>query len=381
MLSFIKNRFKPNIEPMNIIHINKNAILNNYHYLQKLRQSASIFPVLKSNAYWHGIDQILNILKWIEIPYIVVDSFPEYNIVYRHSKFKILLLWETLPVNYKHFNLKRTTFAVYNLETLQVLAKLHKKVKIHLFLNTGMNREWIDINLLPNALEFLKWNHQITIEWVMSHLHSADSNDTLSIETQINAFKTMYHQILEYWHTPVYRHIWASAGLLKIDDEFFNAFRPGLSLYWYNPLLAEDSKYELWNELQPALSLTSTIVAINSISYNEGVSYWPQWKQYEKKSVTSITIPFWYAEWLFRSCREKIQANYKWSYLKQIWTICMNLSCFLWNDKVLIWDKVNLIEAEKDSPCSIYSIAKSTSTIPYEILVHLDKWIRREIIE
>jgi alanine racemase len=48
---------------------------------------------------------------------------------------------ETLPVNYKEFDFKRTTFCVYNLETLQALVKLDKKIKIHLFLNTGMNRE------------------------------------------------------------------------------------------------------------------------------------------------------------------------------------------------------------------------------------------------
>jgi alanine racemase len=70
-----------------------------------------------------------------------VDSFPEYNIVRRHSKFNVLIMGETLPVNYKEFNFKRTTFCVYNLETLQALSKLNKKLKIHLFLNTGMNRE------------------------------------------------------------------------------------------------------------------------------------------------------------------------------------------------------------------------------------------------
>ena len=156
MFSFIKDWFKPNIEPMNHIYISKSNILYNYKYLQSLKPNADLFPVIKSNAYGHGIDQILQIYKWLPIKYIVVDSFPEYNIVMRHSKFNVLLLWETLPVNYEKFNFKRTAFCVYNLETLQVLAKLNKKLKIHLFLNTGMNREWVDADLLPNALEFLK---------------------------------------------------------------------------------------------------------------------------------------------------------------------------------------------------------------------------------
>ena len=168
MFSFIKEWFKPNIEPMNRIYISRSDILYNYKYLQSLKPNADIFPVLKSNAYGHGIDQILDIYKWLPIKYIVVDSFPEYNIVRRHSKFNVLVMWETLPVNYDKFNFKRATFCVYNLETLQALAKLNKKLKIHLFLNTWMNREWIDADLLPNALEYLKNHPKIEIEWVMS---------------------------------------------------------------------------------------------------------------------------------------------------------------------------------------------------------------------
>ncbi len=378
MLSTIKNWFKPNIDVMNCIHISQSALLHNYHYLQSLKPNAALFPVLKSNAYGHGIDQMLKVYKWLSIPYVVVDSFPEYHIVLKHSKFKILLLWETLASNYKAFNFKRTAFCVYNLETLQELAKLHRKATIHLFLNTGMNREWIDADLLPNALEFLKSQPQIMIEWVMSHLHSTDS---ISIDTQIEAFKMMYHQILDYGHTPKYRHIWASTWLFRIDDDFFNAYRPWLALYWYNPLLPEDTWYELWEQLQPALSLSSTIVALNSVPYNEWVSYGPQWKQLEKNDRITATIPFGYAEWLPRSVREKVQIHHESGYIKQIGAVCMNLSCYLWNKDMLIWDQVWLLEAKKDSICRVSDWAEAAGTISYEILVHLDKWVRRIIEE
>ena len=374
----IRDWFKPDIEPMNRIYISKSDILYNYKYLHSLKPNAELFPVIKSNAYGHGIDQILKIYKWLPIKYIVVDSFPEYNIVRRHSKFNVLLLWETLPVNYDKFNLKRTTFCVYNLETLQALAKLNKKLKIHLFLNTWMNREWIDADLLPNALEFLKWCPKITIEWVMSHLYSANSMD---IERQVDAFKMMYQLILDYGHTPTYRHIWASIWMLKLQDDFFNAYRPGLALYGYNPLPEEDSDFDLWNKLQPALSLSSVITAINSVPYNEWVSYDPQRKQVEKEDKITISVPFGYTEWMPRSVREKIDISHEDGNLKQIGNICMNLSCYLWNEKVLIWDKVWLLEQDQNWANSISWWAKAVGTIPYEILVHLDKGIRREIVE
>lgn len=378
MFSFIKDRFKPNIEPMNHIYISKSNLLYNYKYLQSLKPNADLFPVIKSNAYGHGIDQILQIYKWLPIKYIVVDSFPEYNIVMRHSKFNVLLLWETLPVNYEKFNFKRTTFCVYNLETLRALAKLDKKLKIHLFLNTGMNREWIDADLLPNALEFLKNYPKIKIEWVMSHLFSANS---LDIEKQVAAFKMMYQQILDYGHTPIYRHIWASIWLLKLQDDFFNAYRPWLVLYGYNPLPEEDPDFDLWEKLQPALSLSSIIIAMNSVPYNEWVSYDPQWKQLNKSGAMTVTVPFGYAEWMPRIVREKIEIEHQNGKLKQIWNVCMNLSCYMSESITFIWDKVWLLTTGQKSSNSISWWAKAAGTIPYEILVHLDRGIRREIVE
>ncbi|MDR2190583.1 MAG: alanine racemase [Candidatus Peribacteria bacterium] len=226
MRTFIKNLFKPKVAPMNIIHLDKKALLDNFVYLKTLKPQARLFPVVKSNAYGHGLDQILQIYKKIDVPYLVVDSFPEYNIIARHSKHHILVLGETFSQNYKEFDLKRTTFAVYNAETLHGLAKLKKKLNIHLFLNTGMNREGIQPSNLVNILETLKSFPQLTVEGVMSHFHSADSVQSTGMQEQIEQFKTMYYQILEYGHTPKWRHIGASAGLLKMEDDFFNAYRP-----------------------------------------------------------------------------------------------------------------------------------------------------------
>ncbi|MDR0608101.1 MAG: alanine racemase [Candidatus Peribacteria bacterium] len=219
MLSFLKNFFKPKVEPMNVIHLNKKCLLDNFVYLKTLKPQARLFPVVKSNAYGHGLDQILQVYKNVEVPYLVVDSFPEYSIVHRHSKHNVLVLGETYPKNYKEFDLKRTAFAVYNVETLHGLGKLKKNLNIHLFLNTGMNREGIQPVLLDTMLRTLKLYPQITVEGVMSHFHSADipfdsslggerfAGPECCLQEQVDIFKQRYYQVLEYGHTPKWRHI------------------------------------------------------------------------------------------------------------------------------------------------------------------------------
>lgn len=141
MFDRIKEMFRPQLYPMNVIHIYKKHILRNLVYLQSLQPASVLFPVLKSNAYGHGIKEVVKILRKFDTPYLVVDSFPEYQIVKKYSDKKILIIGETLPDNYRKFDLKRTAFAVYNVDTIKALGKLKKHVTVHLFLNTGMNRE------------------------------------------------------------------------------------------------------------------------------------------------------------------------------------------------------------------------------------------------
>jgi alanine racemase len=94
----------------------------------------------------------------------VVDSYPEYMLVKKYSKKNILLLGETLPQNYKRFDHRRTTFCVFNIDAIKAIAKLKRKSTIHLFFNTGMHREGIDINQIQDALDIISKYKHLTLE-------------------------------------------------------------------------------------------------------------------------------------------------------------------------------------------------------------------------
>jgi alanine racemase len=57
----------------------------------------------------------------------------------------------------------------------------------------------------------------------------------------------------------------------------------------------------------------------------------------------------------------------------------MNLCCCEGNDMMEIWDEIWLIENQKNSPLNVQHIAGLAETIPYEILVRLDRGIRRVV--
>lgn len=383
---------------MNKIFIEEKKILNNFKTLQKHKPYYHIFPVLKSNAYGHGLEQITKILSKIDdkkIKYLCVDSFPEYQIVRDFSKKQILLIGETYYKNYKYFDYKRTTFCIYNLESIHFLGKLSKKrrytkkkIKIHLFLNTGMNREWIKNEELINILETLKKYPNLEVEGVMSHFHSAEeistpewqeskqeSNQESANEQQIKLFREMIYEINNYGHSPQYKHISASAGFFTNDDPLFNSARIGIALYGYSPFT---------DKLQPALRITSRIISKQIIQKKEGVSYNHTFIN-QTENCHIATLPFWYAEWLPRSASNKIVFQHqskrkKREEIKQIGNICMNLCSILTKNECSIYDEIEIIWTNTKNKNTVSELAKQTNTIPYEILVKLDKGIRREII-
>ena len=371
MLQRLKNLRKPKVETLNTINISKENIINNVKLIKSLKPSSGIFPVLKSNAYGHWIYQLLEILEGEKFPYLVVDSFPEYQIIHNNSDFNILIMWETLAENYRYFDYNRTSVAVYNLSTLNYLISLNKRIKIQLFLNTWMNREWIQEKDLERFLTLLKNNPKISLDWVMSHLYDADVSNN-HIDKQIGTFKTMYSKIESFWFKPRRRHIGASAWLCSIDDEFFNAWRPWLLLYWYSPFQEEK---EMLRWLKPALTLTSSIISLQKLSPKDWVSYNHKWTA--KEECRSATVPFWYYEWWLRNLAWKLVYYYQWAPVNQIGTICMNLSCCIANENMKIWDKIELIGNDNKKENSIVSIAEKANTIPYEILIRLDRGIRR----
>lgn len=136
MFHFLKKFIQPRLQALNTIEIDRQTILNNLVYLQSLRVDHAVFPVLKSNAYGHGLRQISTILKDSSVPYICVDSFPEYQIVKDFSNKKVLVMGETFHQNYRYYNHRHATLVVYTLPTLKALAELKVPFCIHLFLNT-----------------------------------------------------------------------------------------------------------------------------------------------------------------------------------------------------------------------------------------------------
>jgi alanine racemase len=117
----LKRSIERPLSVLNEIHISQKNLLSNYDFLASLQTGVDIFPVLKSNAYGHGIEQVATILKKRKPVYIVVDSYYEALRVHDIHSSRILLIGYNLPENYVKMNFLWITPVITDLETLVVL--------------------------------------------------------------------------------------------------------------------------------------------------------------------------------------------------------------------------------------------------------------------
>ncbi|HBQ50661.1 TPA: hypothetical protein DD690_01620, partial [Candidatus Daviesbacteria bacterium] len=125
---------------LNRIEISRKNLLENYRFLSAINRKIKIAPVLKSNGYGHGIIEVAQILDKVGAPFFCVDSLYEaYELYKAKIKTPVLIMGYTNPENLKIKKLL-FSFAVFDLQTVEILNKYQPGCAVHIFVDTGMSR-------------------------------------------------------------------------------------------------------------------------------------------------------------------------------------------------------------------------------------------------
>lgn len=385
MIDFLKKIIRAKYQTLNTVEIIKDNILHNVDYLYSLQEQAEIFPVLKSNAYGHGLKEVCQILNYSPVKMVAVDSFPEAQVVYKYFKGKVLFLNEMPLKVYKYAKKNRSEFVVYNLETLKYLSRFGKKAKVHLFLNTGMNREGID-NLEMFLEKGIKYLDKVEVTGFCSHLAESEIDGSNMNRDQEEAFMEGLELLHSYKIFPTWVHLGNSGGTFILNNPALTAFRPGLAFYGYSPFSAENKYYHLAkNNLKPALRLYSTIISVQNIRTGDRVSYSNNFQA--ERDMNSAVIPFGYFEGLNRRLSNKaeflIKSDKQSSWAKILGTVCMNMTCIdggSIDENKLLKSQVQIISELNEDRNSVENLAKLSDSIIYEFLVKINSSIHRKIV-
>ena len=263
--------------------IDTQALQKNLARVRSLCPESKIIPVIKAEAYGHGMEQIARAIinSHTAIAAFAVATMSEALALYSlELDIPILLLPGFADEQELGLcigaGIEMVVHSPYQVTILQdrfesdVLAGVPR---LWVKLNSGMNRLGFSSAECVEAYHTLRGFPEVELV-LMSHLACAD--DLLGAiaseftHKQIAEFNRVRYQLAQESGRAVVCSIAASAGILGLPETHYDYVRPGVMLYGASPLTDETGE-ELG--LLPVMTLHSRLIAINEVAAGDSIGY------------------------------------------------------------------------------------------------------------
>ncbi|HRN51448.1 MAG TPA: alanine racemase [Anaerolineales bacterium] len=358
---------------------------SNLQAIQAHVGAAQVMPILKANAYGHGLVRVGQYMQSLGVGRIGV-AYLEEGILLREAGVTtpILVLGGILgsqaPLFLQH-GLTLTVSSTQKLEQVEAAAAAAGVVaKVHLKIDTGMERIGVHYYNAAGLLEATLRCKHVEVEGIFSHFANADAADLSSARVQVERFK----EVLRFYErhslpTPL-RHMANSGAVLQLPESWMDMVRPGILLYGVYP----SAQAQRTVAVQPALTWASRIVYFKVVRPGHPVSYGSTWQS--DHDVRVVTVPVGYGDGYFRAMSGKAQVLIKGTRYPVVGTICMDQ--FMVNieqDSAFNEDEIILVGESQGEhiteSISVEDLAAWAGTIPYEILTNINTRVPRVYLQ
>ena len=247
--------------------INETALAANFRYL-KQKAKTDVMPVLKANAYGHGIEHMAKLCRQFGANFIGVATLGEaMQLRLSGDKGRILgwLYDPTTPQVSIAIN-HHIDVAIFDETHIPLISNSLKPgapvANIHLFVDTGIDRNGIPVHRALAAAQQITQNPKFKLVGLMSHLCCAQTKNNTVTKQALAQFRTVRQQLADHGITPEIVHIAATNGILNYDVSDFTMARSGSGFYGWEKA-----------PLQLAMTLKSNIIQLKHISKGAGVGY------------------------------------------------------------------------------------------------------------
>jgi len=344
-------------------------IENAAHNMREIRKNTpkgiKLLAVVKADAYGHGSVMLAPTLLASGADMLGVASIDE-GVDLRQAKINCdILVLGAVPVwaveTAVNYDLIISIFSKEHLQACkQAYLRTGKKPKVHVKLDTGMNRIGISTDDAVDFIKEVRNSNYLDFSGVFTHLANAEIREKTKI--QIERWNNVISQINTKDLT---LHILNTAGAMCYDVPNSNMRRAGIAIYGLYPDLPCDDNINKLN-LKPVMSLKARIVNIHEAKDGEGVSYGHTFVAKGTRKIA--TIPLGYADGVPRSLSNKIYGTLNGKEIKQIGNITMDQMMFDITDiEANLGDVISII----DENHSIDNWAKILNTINYELTCRL----------
>ena len=250
-------------------HIDTQALAHNLSQIRLQAPKSKILAVVKANAYGHGLLDVAKSL--IDVDAYGVARIEEALILRAGGVVKPILLLEGFyaPTDLPVLVINNIHTVVHSIEQLEALeqAELDAPVRVWVKIDTGMHRLGLRPEQVPEFMQRLNDCDNVAKPLrFISHFGNADNLESDITVSQIECFSTL---IKPYQGE---RSLAASAGILAWPASHFEWIRPGIIMYGVSPFDELERSASNYN-LQPVMTLTSSLIAVRDVKKGEQVGY------------------------------------------------------------------------------------------------------------
>lgn len=264
------------------LEISKNAFEQNVSQYKKIiGQHNMLAPVIKSNAYGHGMLEIATLCQNNQdVDWLCVATLEEALLLNNHGISKPILILSTINADPVQAINKNICFTLYDWQTalqLHTIAKTHNtQFKVHIKIDTGLSRLGLQPHNIEPFLDALLDLPGIHIEGIFSHCAESQKEDNAFTLHQIKQFNEVVTLCATKKIPLLYKHIANSAATTAYDLNTCNFFRVGAGIYglWpsYHNKMVTQQRHNSFN-LSPILTWKARIIHIKEKNAQEFIGY------------------------------------------------------------------------------------------------------------
>jgi alanine racemase len=295
------------------IELSKLALQKNLRFLRDFIGRDVVFSsVIKGNAYGHGINVFVPLAEACGVRHFSVFSADEALRALKSrtkpSDIMIMGAIDNPEVEWAVEN--RISFYIFELErlraALQAAQGLGIPARIHLELETGMNRTGLQDGQVHEAVKLIKDNHEhFVIDGVCTHYAGAESvGNHLRVQTQIQSYNDQCAMLKEEGLDLGRRHTACSAAALSYPETIMDMVRIGIAHYGYWPSRETRMHYILnrpngktkrhIDPLHRVLRWSSRIMSIKRVKAGEFVSYGTSYQTTRDETIASVPVGYFH---------------------------------------------------------------------------------------
>lgn len=351
------------------LEIDLEAIRNNIRILKEITATA-VMPVVKANAYGHGLIAVSKAAEEAGAPWLGVSRIEE-AVSLRKSGIKssILILGYTPPKRIPEAIQYDIAVTLYDPQMAdfynEMAAKEERRLRVHVKTDSGMGRLGVPTEQAGSFLELLSKNTHLQVEALFTHFARADEPAADTTDRQMERFLVLLQSLEKSGTKPKLIHASNSAGALNYPGGRFDMVRCGIAVYGLNP----SPETTLPASFRRSLSWKTRLTSIKMLPPGHGISYGHHYYTRGKERIGVIAIG--YADGFRRTEGNRVLIHGKET--EVIGAVCMDQCMVRLDDlpEAEVGDEVTLIGEQKGRTITADNIAARWGTINYEVVCGL----------